>query len=211
MKIYSPVIAFIILLLGTTNGKAQVEITPMGGYVFKASFNVDDGKAMIQETPAFGINVLIALKYSEIYPDFTYERQDTKLFIDATDSLGMPYKDTISIGVNYLSVGAVYENYNEKSKFTPYAGMNVGINILSDQDNSDHLNSFSFGLKGGVKYFPTKHIGFRLQPELNMAIFADNSSFGAYVTTSGSGFGFAISSVTSMGQFGIMGGIIFKL
>ncbi len=211
MKYNSTVIAFLILLLSLTDLNAQIEINPYGGYFFKASIKQEDSKAKINEALFFGLNISYPLKYSDVQLDLTFERQGTKIYVDAINDSGKSYLDTLSVSFNYILVGGVYELYNEKSKFIPYGGVNVGLCIVNDADSKDKMYPFSFGLKGGVKYFPFKRFGFKIQSQLNLMVLTESSNFGCAVTTSGSACGLSISSIASVGQFGFSGGVIFKL
>ncbi len=201
----------ILLFFISSVARSQVELTPFGGYIFDATFSVTNGKGTFLASPAYGLNVLVPFKYNEGAIDITYQRQDTKIAVRANDNINVSnYLDTIETAINYILVGGVYE-FGKSKKVVPYGGINVGLGIIANKEETGSINPFTFGFKAGLKLFASDRIGFRLQSELNIAMLLEGSGFGCAISTSGNSCGFVVYSTTSVGQFGLTGGLIFKL
>ncbi|MEO8147596.1 MAG: hypothetical protein ABI723_08170 [Bacteroidia bacterium] len=211
MKKFAAFIAFGLLLGITAKAQTETEITPFGGYVFDASFNVQNGKAKILASPDYGLHLSFPLRYEDGQIEFTYERQDTKIRTNGTDATGMNISDTIPVSINYFLIGGVFEEYRKPHHVIPFGGVQLGAGIIAGKEDYGSVVPFSFAFKAGLKYFINDRIGFRLQAQMNIMVIFEGSDLYCGVSTSGSGCGFIVTATSSTGQFGLGGGLVFKL
>ena len=115
------------------------------------------------------------------------------------------------VGENFIMLGSnrYFDINNDKLEL--YSGAQAGVLIIRytnpDNGNSGTITKFSWGLKAGSDIWITDQLGIKIQAQLLSAI----QSVGAdiYIGTGGSGAG--VTGNSSILQFGIGGGICYKL
>lgn len=115
-----------------------------------------------------------------------------------------------NIGMNYILLGG--NNYFKTGgKIEPYAGANIGVAIITFKDvattNESTKTKFAWSLKIGSNIWLTEKVGIKLQADLLSAVQSVGGSL--YFGTSGAGAG--VSTYSSMYQWGLGGGLTFKL
>ncbi len=97
------------------------------------------------------------------------------------------------------------------AKIEPYAGPMLGLSIFSvknsDAGGSKSITKFGYGLRLGANIFVSEKVGIKLQTQFFSA--AQSVGGGMYFGTGGAGVG--LSSYSSFFQFGLGGGLVFKL
>ncbi len=114
------------------------------------------------------------------------------------------------IGTNYILLGG--NNYFKTGgKVEPYAGAGFGIAILNFKDVTSgkeaNKTKFAWTVKLGTNIWISETVGIKLQADLLSAVQSVGGSL--YFGTSGAGAG--VSTYSSMYQWGLGGGLTFKL
>jgi len=147
--------------------------------------------------PAYGIN-LIYLTQSTTAPLEYY---------DPNPPVGVKNRD-FDLTTHWIMLGGA--RYMKKDKFEPYGGLEIGM-VISNLDNpvsgasASHTN-FAWGLKLGTNIFFSEKVGIKLQADLRSATQAAGGGF--YFGTGGAGVG--VSSYSTIYQFGLGGGLVFR-
>ncbi len=114
------------------------------------------------------------------------------------------------MGINWIMLnGTRYFPINETVE--PFAGAGVGMGIFSvdnpDNGNSNSATKLSWQIRGGSNFWLADNIVFRVQASLISATQAIGG--GLYFGTGGVGGG--LSSYSSLYQFGLEGGLVFRI
>ena len=112
---------------------------------------------------------------------------------------------------NYIMLGGNRYLRKPGSKVEGFGGAMIGVNFLNldnpDNGNSSSKTFFAWGIKGGCNIWASEKVGIKLQAQLLSAVQSVGGGF--YFGTGGTGAGLAAYS--SMYQFGLGGGLVFKL
>jgi hypothetical protein len=199
-----------ILLLGfAVASKAQHADIRLHGYAIGAfSDNVD---SYYSNTDYFKGSINGGLQWGagiEIKPnkmmgiEFLYNRLDTKApmtYYDVVKKTG-----TFDAGINNFMLG--FNRYFVSSaKVEGYGGLLAGITGF--KIGTKTATKFGYGFRLGANIWATPKVGIKLQAQLMSASQAVGGGF--YLGTGGAGAG--ISSYSSFYQFGLGGGLVFKL
>ena len=117
---------------------------------------------------------------------------------------------TFDVNLNYILLGG--NNYFKTGgKVEPYAGADIGMALIyvTNQDNGaeDNVTKFAWGLKLGTNIWINEKIGLKLQADLLSAV--QSAGGGLYFGTGGAGAG--VSTYSTMYQWGLGGGLTFKI
>ena len=97
------------------------------------------------------------------------------------------------------------------SKVDGFLGWMIGANFLSasnpDNGYGGNATKFAWGIRGGGDIWITPTVAFKIQLQLLSTV--QGAGGGLYFGTGGAGVG--VSTYSSMLQFGIGGGLVFKL
>ena len=165
------------------------ELTPFVGYRAGGEFEdaVTGTRFKLDETPSYGLILNIAHRKNtqyEVYASY----QSTRLLADGAFT-GDPLFD---LDIWYLQGGGTYV-FDVRHKVRPYLLATIGATHLSP--GPAELNSktrFSINLGGGVKIFPIRNLGIRLEArwlatalQSNSAIFCGGGTCAVQVTGNG--------------------------
>ena len=147
--------------------------------------------------PAYGIN-LIYLTQSTTAPLNYY---------DNNPPAGLKNRE-FDLTTHWIMLGGA--RYMRKDKFEPYGGLEIGM-VISNLDNpvsgaSASNTNFAWGIKIGTNIFFSEKVGLKLQADLRSATQAAGG--GLYFGTGGAGVG--VSSYSTIYQFGLGGGLVFR-
>lgn len=142
--------------------------------------------------------------------ELTYYMQSTTA--EAAYSTGLGVKNgKFDVGVNYLMLNGVRHMQKPGSKFELSGGLGLGaafINATNLENNVKQSSTkFAWQLRGGGTVWASEKIGIKLNVQLQSAVQSVGGSF--YIGTGGGGAG--VASYSSLLQFGLGGGIAFKL
>jgi len=175
----------------------KIEITPQYGYQVGAKYSYRGGYIKMPSSDQFGFTISTEVS-SDISAEFFWVQQNSTIRIK--DILFYPRETEVTnIRVNHYQFGAIHKFGSGKA--IPFAGMSAGLSTFNPEDGFSSSTKFSFGATGGVKYFFSDRIGFRLQAQLLIPI----EWGGVYFGTGGSG----VSVGGSLVQLNFSGGLIF--
>ena len=142
--------------------------------------------------------------------ELKYLRQDAIAPMTYPNSGSIKSKD-FDLGINYILLGGSNYFKTDGGKVEPYAGAGIGMAIISIKNPSPNQaaskTKFAWDLKLGTNIWFNERVGLKLQTELLSAVQAVGGGF--YFGTGGAGAG--ASAYSSMLQFGLGGGLTFKL
>jgi hypothetical protein len=116
------------------------------------------------------------------------------------------------MGVNYITLGGNRYFPTAGRVAEPFFGAMLGVAVYSVDDPKDAVGKgtktkFAWGLKGGSNIYLTPNIGLKLQAQLMSATQAVGG--GLYFGTGGLGAG--LSSFSSIMQFSLGGGLVYRM
>ncbi|MCL6259044.1 porin family protein [Aquiflexum sp. TKW24L] len=181
-----------------------VEITPITGYTFPASYRITSGNARLGDGQNWGGNLGFSLnKNMEI--ELSYNYMSTRA---TASSPLITNRVDVRTNVHYAMIGA-NRLFPTSDAMTFFAGFKMGTGTLAFPDREyRNITKFSLGFQGGMKYFATERIGIRLQANLMMPVLAAG---GSLWWSPGGGTAVGLSTFSPIVQFGFTGGIIFRL
>lgn len=194
-----------LIVISIMEVRAQgVEITPITGYTFPASYRISSGTARLGDGQNWGGNLGFSLnEFMEIEVSYNYmatrATASSPLLNDRVD---------VRTQVHYAMIGA-NRLFPTSDAMTFFAGMKMGTGTLAFPDGEyRNITKFSIGLQGGMKYFASERVGIRLQANLMMPVLAAG---GSLWWSPGGGTAVGISTFSPIVQFGFTGGIILRL
>jgi hypothetical protein len=117
---------------------------------------------------------------------------------------------TFDLGVNYIMLGGNRYLRKPGGKVEGFGGLLAGVNVMSvknpDNGNKTTKTFFAWGFRGGANIWATETIGIKLQAQLLSAVQSVGGGF--FFGTGGVGAG--LTTQSSMYQFGLGGGLVFK-
>jgi hypothetical protein len=153
----------------------------------------------------------------EVFPreamgvELLYYRQDTQAPIRYAYSNNiLEQSRTIDLSVNYIMLGGNrYMKYGERVE--PYGGLLLGAAIFGNKEpegtEQDSYVKFAWGARLGVNIWASDKVALKLQAQLLSAV--QGFGGGLYLGTGGAGAG--VSTYSTLLQFGLGGGLSFKL
>lgn len=136
----------------------QVEVTPFYGYQFGGDFEDAETGQRYDLAGGACAGAQLDIQLSEVTQlEFYFSRQETEL-----ESEGPFPTDTFfDLDVDYYHIGGTL--LLSRDEWQPFVVGTLGATHLSPEPASiGSLTRFSVGLGGGVRYFPTEHLGFYL-------------------------------------------------
>jgi hypothetical protein len=156
----------VILLAYAPSARAQgVEVSPFTGYLF----GNDLFEAFAGQLDADGAASLGVVVDVPIYPGFQFEAFYSHQSVDALAALGAGNRPVaLRIAVDHFQAGALQEYGTEQMR--PFLTGTLGLTHVAVED--DHEVRFTAGAGGGVKVFPSRHVGVRFDGRV-LATFID--------------------------------------
>ena len=143
--------------------------------------------------------------------ELTYLRQDTKIPLVYLNGSGSPKRKDFNVGINYIMIGSNRYFGKPGSMVEGFGGLSVGAVVLGiknpDAGGSSTKTKFAWDARIGANIWATKRVGIKLQAQLASAI--QSISGGIFIGSGGSGVG--LSSNSTIYQFSLGGGLVFKL
>jgi hypothetical protein len=185
-----------------------------GSYAFEDSFdsyydlgNYYQGKIM------GGLQYGASIEYSSnkgSSVEILYLRQDTNAPTQYYNG-GLYNKfENFDLAMNYILIGGNQRVGRPNANVEGFGGLLAGMAIIEVKspttDFSSSATKFAWGFKGGVILWPMKTVGIKLQAQLLSV--AQSIGGGVYFTPGGITTG--VSSYSSIYQFSLGGGLVFK-
>jgi hypothetical protein len=208
---------FLMLILGTTVAlnaqKKDIRLNFFSNYVFED--HVDSYysttsyySGTIQAGYQWGLSAEFMVRPSKAI-ELKYLQQNTTAPIEYYD--GSVKTKNFDLGISYLLIGGTNYFPTHGGKAEPYLGFGLGaafINLKNPTTSSSGSGTkFAWNLKGGTNVWLSPKVGIKLQAELLSAVQAVGGS--VYFGTGGGGAG--VASYSTMLQFGLGGGLTFKI
>ncbi len=183
----------------------RVELTPFAGFRFGGSFTDDENgaEAAVADSATAGI----ALNFRDSANtqwEIVYARQATDVNVRDFD-FGVP---TIDLDIDVLQVGGTY--MFDGDLFRPYLAATVGGTRLSPTlDGLDSDTFWSFGIGGGMQFFPTSRLGLRLEGRMWGTLVDSSTSLFCQSGPAGGGCAIAVRG-EGLWQFETLAGLVFR-
>jgi opacity protein-like surface antigen len=163
--------ALFLLAANSSRAQGRFEVTPFVGYETSGSYPVSPFSSAAQ-VDRFRINDALAFgtfldfNVSENFQaEFMWNRNNTSY--SARDTLTNTYFKAFDSDVDQFQFGGLYMLRNSDHRLRPYVAASVGFthddnsNLAGVVGASSSRTAFSYSLGGGVKYYVTRHLGFR--------------------------------------------------
>lgn len=146
----------------------NVEIAPMFGYRTNMSFRTEpdiDGvssRVALEASP--GVSLAVGVRYhDEDVVEFRWTRQDT--YLRVTGPVDVPFRQRVHLDQFHLDCSHefVVEEWPEWAR--PFILGSLGATRISSTADFPSFTRFSLGLGGGVKVFPFRKFGFKMQAQ----------------------------------------------
>ncbi len=145
--------------------------------------------------------------------ELMYLRQDTHApvsYWDYYSPVPGSKSTTLDLALNYILVGGV-RSFKANSKVEPFGGLMLGMAIIDSHNPEDNISNsatkFAWGARLGTNIWASERVGIKLQAQFLSV--TQGAGGGLYFGTGGAGAG--ISTYSSMLQFVLGGGLVFKL
>ncbi|MEN2281199.1 outer membrane beta-barrel protein [Algoriphagus sp. SE2] len=206
----------LFILIGSVSFAQELRINSYAGYIFKdkvdsyySSSSYYEGQ--IQDGLRWGAGIEYHIPNKGAI-EIQYLRQDTNApttYLDESIVGGVKFTD-FDLAINWIMLnGTRYFPLNETVE--PFAGIGIGLGIFNvgnpDNSRSNSATKFSYNIRGGSNFWISENIAIRIQASLFSATQAIGG--GLYFGTGGLGGG--LSSYSSLYQFGLEGGLVFRL
>ncbi|SFT39050.1 Opacity protein [Algoriphagus locisalis] len=208
---------FLLTAIAVTSYAQELRINTYAGYVFKDKVdsyysNTSYFNGQIQDGLRWGGGIEYHIPNRGAI-EIQYLRQDTNAptyYLDA-GVFGPTERFTdFDLAINWIMLnGTRYFPVNEIVE--PFAGAGFGMGIFNvsnpDNGNENSATKFAWNIRGGSNFWVADNIAIRVQASLFSATQAIGG--GLYFGTGGISTG--LSSYSSMYQFGLEGGLVFRL
>lgn len=214
-KIFSTL--FLLTALVATTYAQEIRINTYAGYVFKdqvdsyySQSSYFDGQ--IQDGLRWGAGIEYHIPNRGAI-EIQYLRQDTNaptVYQDGGIFGGLIQSTNFDMAINWLMLnGTRYFPVNEVVE--PFAGAGFGMGIFNvgnpDNGRENSATKFAWNIRGGSNFWVAENVAIRVQASLFSATQAVGG--GLYFGTGGIGGG--LSSYSSLYQFGLEGGLVFRI
>jgi hypothetical protein len=208
------VLAFLLLSFTALYGTAhsQMRINAYSLYTLDDDIHTDNGYNYFTGTIKGNLLWGGGLEFNPI-PEYgleiMYLREDTD--VPTNYSTGIKYNQTFKLGANYIMLGGTRYLRLQNPRVEPFAGASFGVAIFENKEPligaQTSATKFAWLLKAGVNIMATKQVGLKFQMQLLSAV--QSVGGGLFLGTGGVSAG--LGTYSTMLQFGIGGGLTFKL
>jgi hypothetical protein len=205
----------LMAILGTRAGSQDVKLNMYGLYNFQDKFDSYHSSSQyyngtLNDGFLWGGGIEKTFNHNGI--ELIYMREDTHAPTTYQVSGQLVPKTTqLDVDLNYILLGFNRYAGRPDSKFTGYGGFMAGLGIAGlrnpENGNSDSYEKFAWGVRLGGEIAVSTSVSIKLQAQYLSMVQA--MSGGIYVGTGGSGAG--VGGYSTIGQFGLGGGLAFKI
>jgi hypothetical protein len=151
------------------------EFTPFMGYRTSMSFPVEpqvtgtNPRVVLDASPSYGVSFGVRLHAEEDLVEIRWARQDS--YVHAEDIAPQPPRHRVIL--DQVHGDFSHEPFVEDwpSWVKPFVMASVGATHVSGS-TSINFTRFSFGIGGGIRFYASRHFGFKIQAEW-LPVFAD--------------------------------------
>jgi len=140
------------------------EITPFfgreigGSYPVNLSTQASIDKVRVNDSMSFG--TFIDRSFTENF-QFEFMWNANRTQTAEHDTISGQYTNAYNTDIDQFHFGALYMFRSSDKKLRPYAAAGLGFTHFENSGMNANNTAFSYGVGGGVKYYMSKHIGFR--------------------------------------------------
>jgi len=205
MKNATWVLAFTFIHYISVSGQ-EFQINPYANYFLAGKLSGYYADAFFENGADFGFGVSYGLgKGKHLEVSYTFAKSGAYLRDNANDST----HSSTNMNFGYIQAGYVQEFIPKKMpQLRPFGMFTIGAAYLNPEVPSFITEwKFAATIGGGIKYFITDAVGFRVQARLLMPLFFEDisGSCGSYY-----GCSTGMDSFTSLAQGDMGGGIVLR-
>jgi len=153
----------------------RFDFTPFMGYRTSMSFPVDphvtgmNPRVVLDANPSYGASIGVRLPAEGDLIEVRWARQDS--YVHAEDITPQPPRQRVILDQFHgdFSHEPFVDDWPAWAK--PFVMASVGATHVSGSTNI-HFTRFSFGIGGGIRFYASRHFGFKIQAEW-VPVFAD--------------------------------------
>jgi len=214
-KILLPIVLSLIAIV-SAHAQKSVMINAYGAYVFDDQFDTYWGSSnyyvegKIVGGFQWGAGIEVKLR-EDTGVELIYFRQDTEARLYSPNNIGVLQDDKIDLGINYIMLAGVRYLPVNSEKLEPYAGLMLGMAIYSNKNpefnQETSKTKFAWGFRLGSNIWVSEKVGIKIQAILLSSV--QGAGGGLYFGTGGTGAG--VSSYSTLYQFSLGGGLVYKI
>lgn len=147
------------------SAQSKYEIAPFFGgkccgRILSSSNTVDYFK--IKSSEDFGVLFNYSL-WDNFQTEFMWNRQPTTIIQHNVTPFGSNFTTVGNTNIDIYQIGILYEFRSTEARIKPFLAGGLGWTHFGDFSSQTGVSTrFSYNLGGGVKYFPARHFGLRL-------------------------------------------------
>lgn len=147
---------------------ARFEITPLAGYRFGGTFDIDsiDAAYEMDDAASFGL-ILDLRESSNTQWELIFSQQQS----DAQLNSALALQPTVDVDIRLLQVGGTY--LGPGSRVRPYLAATIGGTRIDVDSESDTFFSGSIGV--GLQILPESRVGLRVEARAHGALTSSDS------------------------------------
>jgi hypothetical protein len=199
--------AVFLLAAISTTAQGRFEVTPFVGYETSGSYpvsifsNIGGSTAPIDrlrvnDSLAFG--TFLDYNVTENFQaEFMWNRNNTSY--SAHDLLTNSYFNAYHSDIDQFQFGGLYMLRGSEHRLRPYIAGSVGFTHDDNSNGTPNRTEFSYSVGGGVKYYLSRHLGFR--GDARFLPTYGNSSTGTYCDPFFGCYNAKISNYLNRGSF----------
>jgi hypothetical protein len=154
----------------------RLEITPLIGYRSSVSFPleaVSNSNVTVDASPGFGVSLGVRLRDYDDLVETRWTRQDS--YAHSEQILPQPLRQRLVLDQFHEDFSHEYllEDLGDLTK--PFVMASLGATHVSSSTNS--FTRFSFGIGGGVRFYASRHVYFKIQAEWLPIVVDPNVAF----------------------------------
>lgn len=131
------------------------------------SFNADigvegvEGRVSFESTPSYGVAAGVRYNDEDVI-EIRWARQDTHVRVTGGP---IPFRQRVTLDQFHLDCSHEYFVQGWPEWARPFVIGSVGVTHVSSTASSASFTRISFGIGAGIKAFPSRHIGIKMQAQ----------------------------------------------
>jgi hypothetical protein len=145
----------------------RFDFTPFAGYRTGMTFPIDphvtglNPRIVLEASPSYGVSFGVRLREEDLI-EMRWARQDS--YVHAEEIAPLPPRQHVVLNQFHGDFSHEYVVDEWVSWARPFAMLSVGGTHISG-GTSINFTRFSFGIGGGIRFYASRHLGFKIQAE----------------------------------------------